>query len=196
MSSPEVVKIRPWTRQTTLRLILSALFLAIGYVLPFATGQIREIGNMLLPMHLPVFLCGMICGWKYGAAVGMVLPITRSLIFGMPVLYPAAIAMSAELMTYGLLTGLIYGNARKKNLLSIYTGLLIAMVAGRLVWGGAQLILLGIGGTAFSWKAFMAGALLQAVPGIVLQLILIPAVMMTLQKTHVLPFREGGKEMR
>ena len=196
MSSPEVVKIRPWTRQTTLRLILSALFLAIGYVLPFATGQIREIGNMLLPMHLPVFLCGMICGWKYGAAVGMILPITRSLIFGMPVLYPAAIAMSAELMTYGLLAGLIYGNARKKNLLSIYTGLLIAMVAGRLAWGGAQLILLGIGGTAFSWKAFMAGALLQAVPGIVLQLILIPAVMMTLQKIHVLPFREGGKEMR
>lgn len=196
MPSPEVVKARPWTRQTTLRLVLSALFLAIGYVLPFATGQIREIGNMLLPMHLPVFLCGMICGWKYGAAVGLVLPITRSLIFGMPVLYPAAIAMSAELMTYGLLAGLIYGSAQKKNLLAVYAGLLIAMIAGRLVWGGAQIILLGIGGTAFSWKAFMAGALLQAVPGIILQLILIPAVMMTLQKTHVLPFREGGKEMR
>lgn len=181
---------RPWTRQTTLRLVLSGLFLALGYVLPFATGQIKEIGNMLLPMHLPVFLCGLICGWKYGAAVGLILPVTRSLMFGMPSLFPTAAAMSAELMVYGLAVGLVYGLLKKKNILTVYISLLTAMVSGRLVWGLVQVILLGINGTGFTVHAFLAGALLNAIPGIILQLILVPAVMLTLQKTHILPFRD------
>ena len=63
------------------RITLSALFLAIGYVLPFLTGQIQTIGNMLLPMHIPVLLCGIVCGWQYGLGVGLVLPITRSWLF-------------------------------------------------------------------------------------------------------------------
>ena len=65
-------------------LVLAAMFMAIGFVLPFLTGQIPQIGNMLLPMHLPVFLCGLICGWQYGLAVGFILPLIRSLVFGMP----------------------------------------------------------------------------------------------------------------
>ncbi len=186
--------IRPWTRQTTLRLVLAGLFLALGYVLPFATGQIREIGNMLLPMHLPVFLCGLICGWRYGAAVGLLLPLTRSLIFGMPMFYPTAIAMSLELLVYGMTVGLLYAWLPKKNLLSVYISLLTAMISGRLIWGCAQLILLGISHTSFTLQAFVSGALLQAIPGIVLQLILIPAVMVTLQKTRILPFQDAGKE--
>lgn len=180
----------PRIKQTTLRLVLSGLFLAIGYVLPFATGQIREIGNMLLPMHLPVFLCGLICGWKYGAVVGLILPLTRSLMFGMPLLYPNAVAMAMELMVYGLVVGLCYGASPRKTLLRVYVSLLTAMLAGRLVWGIVQALLLGIGDTGFSMSAFWAGAFLNAVPGIILQLVLIPAVMLTLQKTHILPFRE------
>ena len=58
-------------------LALSAMFIAIGQVLPFFTGQIPQIGNMLLPMHIPVLLCGLICGWKYGALVGFTTPLLR-----------------------------------------------------------------------------------------------------------------------
>jgi len=68
----------------TLRLTLAALFVALGLVLPFLTGQIPEIGSMLLPMHLPALLCGFVCGWPCGLAVGFVMPLLRSLIFGMP----------------------------------------------------------------------------------------------------------------
>ena len=190
MSESKATSIRRWTRYTTLRLVLSAMFLALGYALPFATGQIPEIGNMLLPMHLPVFLCGFICGWKYGAAVGVILPVTRSLMFGRPMLYPDAMAMSVELMTYGLVVGLIYLLLKKKNIFAIYAALLSAMIAGRLLWGCTRLIMLGIQHTGFSVKIFLTGAFINAVPGIILQLILIPAVMVTLQKTNLLPFRE------
>ena len=188
------ISVRPWTRQTTLRLVLSALFLALGYILPFATGQIPEIGNMLLPMHLPVFLCGFVCGWKYGAAVGLILPITRCLMFGRPMLYPDAVAMSFELMTYGLAVGLIYMLMKKKNILAIYTSLVSAMIAGRLIWGAVRFIMLGLQNTGFSIKIFWTVALVNAIPGMILQLILIPAVLITLQKTKLLPFREPSKE--
>ena len=77
-----------------LRLALSALFLAIGFVLPFLTGQIQQVGNMLLPMHLPVLVCGFVCGWPWGLAVGFVLPLLRSLFFGMPPMVPTALAMA------------------------------------------------------------------------------------------------------
>ena len=94
-------------RKTTQKITLSAMFIAIGIVLPFFTGQIRQIGSMLLPMHLPVFLCGLICGWQYGAAAGFILPLLRSFLFGMPPMYPMAAAMSFELATYGLVAGLM-----------------------------------------------------------------------------------------
>ena len=68
--------------QSVKNLTLSAMFLAIGLVLPFLTGQIPEIGSLLLPMHIPVFLCGLICGWQYGAVVGFILPLLRNLLFG------------------------------------------------------------------------------------------------------------------
>ncbi len=179
------------TSKATFRLVLSALFLALGYVLPFLTGQIREIGNMLLPMHLPVLLCGMVCGWKYGCAVGFILPLTRSLFFGMPVIFPAAISMAFELATYGLIIGLIYSLIPKQSLLTVYISLLSAMAAGRLVWGAAQAILLGCAGRVFTFELFMAGALLNAIPGIVIQLILVPAVILTLHQTHLIPFRKA-----
>lgn len=98
--------------KTVKNLTLSAMFMAIGVVLPILTGQIQQIGNMLLPMHLPVFLCGLICGWQYGAAVGFVLPLFRSVTFGMPPLFPTATATAFELATYGLVAGLLYGRSR------------------------------------------------------------------------------------
>ena len=150
--------------QNTKRLAYAALFLALCLVLPMLTGQIPQIGSMLLPMHIPVLLCGLVCGWQYGAAVGFVGPLLRSVLFGMPPMYPVAIAMA------------------QKGLAGVYAALLTAMVAGRLVWGMAEVVLLGLGGKAFTAQAFLAGALLNAVPGIIVQLVLIPAVMAALQK--------------
>ena len=124
--------------KATRRLTLSAMFLALGLVLPFLTGQVPQIGNMLLPMHLPVFLCGLLCGWQYGAAVGFALPLLRSSLFALPVMFPAATAMAFELMTYGLVAGLLYSRSRWQCLRALYRCLLAAMVAGRLVWGVVQ----------------------------------------------------------
>ncbi len=173
-------------KKSILNLTLSALLLAIGLVLPFLTGQIQQIGSMLLPMHLPVLLCGLLCGWQFGGAVGVLLPLLRNLLFGMPPM-PNAISMAFELATYGLVIGFFYGRAKRKNLFALYRSMLIAMVAGRAVWGVVQAILLGMNGSAFTIRMFIAGALLNAIPGIILQLILIPAIMIALGRAGFVP---------
>ena len=164
-------------------LALAAMFMALGLVLPFFTGQIPQIGKMLLPMHIPVLLCGLICGWKYGLAVGFVTPLLRSVLFGMPILYPMAIGMAFELMTYGFVIGFLYERSRWKCIFALYRCLIIAMLSGRIVWGIAQMVLLGVGQNGFTYQAFIAGAFLDAIPGIIIQLVLIPAVMVLLNKT-------------
>lgn len=178
-------------KQKIKNLTLAAMFLAIGMVLPFLTGQIPQIGNMLLPMHIPVFLCGLICGWQYGAVVGFILPLLRSAIFGAPVFFPTATAMAFELMTYGLVAGLLYNKvSRWQCVRALYRCLLIAMLAGRAVWGVVQVVQLGVSGDGFTWQMFMAGAFLNAIPGILVQLILIPGVMVALNRTGLVRFRK------
>ncbi|MBE6555728.1 MAG: ECF transporter S component [Ruminococcaceae bacterium] len=168
------------------KLVLTAMLLAVGYVLPLLTGQIREIGNMLLPMHIPVMLCGLICGEKYGAVLGAVLPLSRSIFFTMPVLYPNAVAMAFELASYGFVVGLVYRLFTKKNTLSVILSLLAAMLIGRVIWGGVQSLLLGVFGSGYSLAMFVSGAFLNAFPGMILQLILIPAIMAALRRAHLL----------
>ena len=161
------------------------MLFAIGLVLPFATGQIPEIGNMLLPMHIPVLLCGFICGWKYGLAVGALLPIIRSLIFGMPPLYPSALTMAFELAAYGFLTGFLYMILKKKNLTTVYISLIIAMIAGRIIKGIANAVCYGIINKGYTFMMFISGAFLEAVPGIIIQLILIPAILLAVKKASI-----------
>ena len=180
--------------KATKKLTLSAMFLAIGMVLPFLTGQIPQIGNMMLPMHIPVLLCGLICGWQYGAVLGFILPLVRYLVFGMPVLFPTGTAMAFELMTYGLVIGLIYSFSRWKCIISLYRALIGAMIAGRIVWAAAQMILLGVSGGTFTMKMFLAGAFFNAVPGIIIQLVLIPTVMVALGRTGLVHFHTRRKE--
>lgn len=172
---------------------LSAMFLALGLVLPFLTGQIPQIGSMLLPMHIPVLLCGLICGWQYGAAVGFIVPLLRSVLFGMPPLFPTAVSMAFELMTYGLVAGLLYSLSRWQCIRALYRCLISAMLAGRVVWGVVQAILLGLSGSALTLQIFVASAFLNAIPGIIVQLILIPAVMVALNRTGLVPFRQAKK---
>ena len=172
-------------------LALSAMFITLGLVLPFLTGQIPQIGKMMLPMHIPVLLCGLICGWKYGAIVGMTTPLLRSVVFGVPVLYPTAIVMAVELMTYGLVIGFLYGRSRWKCIIALYRCLIIAMISGRLAKAVTEIMLLGIGGDGFTYQAFIAGAFLNAIPGIIIQLILIPTVMVALNRTGLVSCGNG-----
>ncbi len=175
-------------RSDTKNLTLSAMFLALGMVLPFLTGQIKEIGNMLLPMHIPVLLCGLICGWQYGMIVGFVMPILRSMVFGMPLMYPMAIGMAFELATYGLVVGVLYSRSKWKCIYALYKSMIVAMAAGRIVWGIASTFLLVAKGEVFTFEMFWLGAFLNAIPGILLQLILIPTIMIALGRARVVPF--------
>ena len=170
--------------QNTKRLAYAALFLALCLVLPILTGQIPQIGSMLLPMHIPVLLCGLVCGWQYGAVVGFVAPLLRSVLFGMPPMYPIAIAMAFELATYGAVAGFMYRKVQH-TLPMIYATLVTSMVAGRLVWGAVRFVLAGLSGSSFPFSAFLSGAVLTAVPGIVAQLILIPLIVAALQKAKL-----------
>ena len=163
------------------KLTYSALYLAIALVLPFITGQIPEIGAMLSPMHIPVLLCGFVCGWQWGMAVGLVAPLLRSALFGMPALYPAAVAMTFELAAYGALSGLLYRLLPRKPW-SVYVSLIVSMIGGRLVWGGARYVLAGLSGSEFPLSAFFAGAVLNAIPGIILHIVLIPVLVLVLER--------------
>ena len=161
----------------TQKMVLSALFLALAYVIPFLTGQIPEIGAMLCPMHIPVLLCGFLCGWSWGLAVGIVAPLFRSLTLGMPPIFPTAICMAIELAAYGAVSGLMHRYLPRKKPF-IYCSLLSAMIVGRLLWGAAMFLCLGIRGGSFTLTAFLSGAIINAIPGILLQIILVPIFVM------------------
>ena len=167
------------------KLTFSAIYLAIAMILPFLTGQIQQIGQMLCPMHLPVLLCGFVCGWQWGLAVGFISPILRGAIFGMPPLFPTAVAMAFELAVYGFVSGFLYKKLPKKKWIT-YVILLIAMIAGRLVWGLVQMILAGITHNEFTGAIFLAGAVTNAIPGIILQLILVPILVFAMEKARLM----------
>ncbi len=178
----------PKSKAYTKNLTLSAMFLAIGLVLPLLfTGQLRAVGNMLLPMHLPVFLCGLICGWQYGGLVGLILPVLRSSLFTMPPM-PLAVVMSFELATYGALAGYLYGRSKWKCVLALYRSMLAAMLGGRVVWAIGRMILAGVSDTRFSLEIFLTSGFVTALPGIVLQLTLIPVIMVALDRTGMVPY--------
>ncbi len=165
--------------------VLAALFLALAFVLPMLTGHVPQIGAMLCPMHFPVLLAGFVLGGPWGLAVGFIAPLLRSVLFGMPPMFPTAVSMAFELATYGFVSGVVYRKV-KHTLPMTYATLLTAMVAGRIVWGVVRFVLAGLTGSSFPFSAFLAGALLNALPGIIAQLILIPLILTALQKAKVL----------
>ena len=151
------------------QLTLSAFFLALGLVLPFAFHSFGpQAGTVFLPMHIPVLLCGFVCGPAYGALVGMLTPLLSSALTGMPPLMPTGIAMCLELSTYGFLSGWM----TKK--LPLYPSLIITMLAGRAVSGLANLVLLSMAHKAYTVQIFLTATFVTAIPGIVLQLGMIP----------------------
>ena len=164
-----------------MNLTFSAMFLALALVMPFLTGQIPQIGSMLCPMHIPVLLCGYLCGGFWGLVVGFAAPLLRSMIFGMPPMFPTAFCMAFELAVYGLVSGVLYHMLPKKKV-SVYLSLICAMIAGRIVWGLVMFGCMGFDGGAFGLNAFLSGAIFNAIPGIVLQLVLIPVLVILINK--------------
>jgi thiamine transporter ThiT len=159
----------------------AAICLALCMVLPFLTGQIPQIGSMLSPMHIPVILCGFIAGPWWALFVGLIAPLLRFALFSMPPIMPVGLAMTFELGTYGLVSGLLYRYLprRKSN---IYVSLIGAMLVGRIIWGIAMYMILTSQSGSFTFAAFIAGAFTNAVPGIALHIILIPLIVFALEK--------------
>ena len=165
------------------RLTYAAVCLALCMVLPFLTGQIPQIGSALCPMHIPVLLGGFLCGPWWAMVVGLTAPLLRHVWFGMPPLITAA-AMSVELAVYGLTTGLLYRLLPRRTA-SIYGALITAMLLGRVAWGAAMVVIAGVTESAFGWAAFLAGAFTNAIPGIILHLLLIPMLVLALRRAGI-----------
>lgn len=167
------------------KLCAAAICLALCLVLPFLTGQFPEIGSALCPMHIPVLLAGFVCGPWWSLVVGVIAPLLRFVLFGMPHIFPTGIAMAFELAAYGLISGLFYQKLPGKTG-NIYVSLITAMLGGRITWGIARVILSGVSDAAFPWAAFLSGAFTTAIPGILLQIILIPMLVLALKKAKVM----------
>lgn len=166
----------------TKNIALAGLCLALALVLPFLTGQIPQIGSALSPMHIPVLLCGFLAGPFWGLLVGAMAPPLRFALFGMPPLMPVGVAMAFELATYGLVSGLVYQLLPKKTI-HVYAALLTAMLAGRAVFGIAMYLLMKSAGNVYTWQMFLSGAFINAVPGIILHILLIPPIVLALEKS-------------
>lgn len=167
-------------KNTTRQLILAALFTALGVILPTAFHSIGMAGPIFLPMHIPVLLCGLIVGWQYGALVGLIVPFISSILTGMPPIYPMAVYMAFELATYGMVSGLL---SKKYSSLISLVG---AMIFGRVVLAIVQFIIMGFSGNAFVLNTFLTSSFVTALPGIIVQIILIPIIMFALKKSGVL----------
>ena len=174
------------------KICLASLFIALGWLMPFLTGQIAQLGSALLPMHIPVLITGFVLGPWYGLFIGFTVPITRSLMFGMPPIYPTSISMAFELATYGFMCGflfqLIYKKFKKINIYAnTYISLCSSLLAGRIIYGIVMCILmLSDKNVKFTWATYINGVLLNAWIGILIQLIFIPALVIILYKAKLL----------
>lgn len=163
--------------KSTQKLVFTALCLALGLLLPTVFHMFGS-GTQFLPMHLPVLLCGFLCGWPWGAVCGFITPLLSSLLTQMPPLFPTVPAMMLELCTYGALTGLFY----RKLQLNVYISLLLSMLGGRLVSGLANAVFMGVSGIPYGVETFVTASFVTAIPGIIIQIILIPILVMVLEK--------------
>lgn len=176
-------------RSKTYTLTVSAVLIAVGLVLPFITGQIPAIAKIISPMHIPAYICGLTCGLVPGLIVGMIMPLLRSVMFGMPAL-PTAVPMAFELAVYAAVCALLYPRLRRMNLphlAAMIAAMIAAMVCGRIVGGAANAVVMGLNGNAYSFKTFVTVYFVNSAPGAVIHLVLVPAVVMALEKAHLSP---------
>lgn len=172
------------------KLTVSAMMLALALLLPFLTGQLPAIGKMLAPMHIPVLLCGLLCGPIFGFAVGAVAAPLRFVLFGMPQM-PNVLYMTAELAAYGLLSGMFYHIFPKKNLF-LYVSLILSMIGGRIAYA---IIFIGLNlSNAKTVEALIlpiiSATVLTAWPGMLLQILIIPTLLIVLKKANIIPLKK------
>jgi len=166
-------------RVKTSEMVKASLFLALGLIFPYIFHLTGMAGPIFLPMHIPVLLCACILGAEYGLIIGVITPFLNSVLTGMPPIYPTGISMVLELATYGFVAGVLY---KKKNI-NIFISLILSMILGRFVSGAANYILLTVGGKGFVLKMFLTSSFVTAVPGIIIQLIMIPIIVKVLENT-------------
>ncbi len=180
-------------RSTLYPMLITAILLAVGLLLPFLTGQMQAFGKLLSPLHIPVFICGLTCGWVWGGVLGAILPLTRMALFGMPAL-PMALPMTFELCVYGLLTGLLYPmivrRGKASHFPAMFGTLVFSMVCGRIVGGAAKAMLLAAGaihGASMTFEAFIAAYFADTLVGAAVHLVAVPAVVLALEKAKLSP---------
>lgn len=167
--------------KTTKHLVFTALCIALGLLLP-SVFHMFGTGTQFLPMHLPVLLCGFLCGGPWGTVCGLLTPLLSSLLTQMPPLFPTAPAMMLELCAYGALTGIFYRKLR----LNVYVSLLLAMIGGRIVSGLANALFMGLANAPYGFQMFLTTSFVTALPGILIQIIVIPLLVLALQKAGFL----------
>ncbi|MDD6830469.1 MAG: ECF transporter S component [Firmicutes bacterium] len=167
--------------------IITAVCIALCYVIPLMFHGIQNAGNIFCPMHIPVFICGLICGWQYGLLCGIAGPALSSALSGMP---PVAVlpSMMVELAAYGTAAGLMMKLVRTKSTYAdLYISLIVAIVCGRVLAGLAKALIFARG--SYSMSAWIAGSVVTSWPGTVIQLVFIPTIVFALMKSHLIPER-------
>ncbi len=173
------------TSKLVRKITYCAVLIALGLVLPFLTGQIPEIGSALSPLHIPALLAGFLVGPWWGAVCAFIIPLLRSFIFTMPPLFPMACTMAFEMATYALVGGLMQKLLPRK-VGYLYAAQAVAMVAGRIVYGIMfALFTLNNDAIHYTIKAFVTGCFVEAIPGIILHLILVPPIVIALRKAKL-----------
>ena len=177
-------------------MVITAVLLAIGLLLPFLTGQMQTIGKFISPLHIPVLICGLCCGWQWGLGLGIILPIMRGLIFGMPPFPTVALPMAFELATYGTVTGLLYPLFirlfnKKNHIPAIYVSLVAAMICGRIIGGAAKWLLIAVGiigsKDPYTFAAFFTSYFIDTAIGALIHLVIVPAVVIAVEKARLSP---------
>ncbi len=178
--------------QKTRLMVFTGLCIAMGIILPFAFHSVPNGGPIFLPMHIPVLICGIICGERYGLLCGMLTPFLSSLLTGMPAA-PMFPQMFCELSIYGFVAGLLFRLVRTKFVLGkTYISLVGAMVAGRLAYGVLNAAIFRAGN--YSFEVWVTAAFITSIPGIILQLIVIPTVVFALVKSNILYINQSNKQ--
>jgi thiamine transporter ThiT len=167
--------------------IICAVCIALCYVLPLFFHGIQNAGSIFCPMHIPVFICGLICGWQYGLLCGIAGPTISSALTGMP---PIAYlpTMIVELVLYGVIAGLLSKHVRTKNTyVDLYISLIVAIIIGRIGAGAARALIFTKG--SYSLAMWISGYVVTSWPGTVIQLAFIPSIIFALMKAHLIPER-------
>lgn len=171
----------------TKKLTITAIMIALCVILPMAFHMIQNAGSIYLPMHIPVLLCGLVVGPVYGLVCGLIGPVLSMLITGMP--GPAYLPqMMIELAIYGLVTGLLMKVVKTKNTtLDLYISLIGAMLVGRIIAGILQALIFKA--NAYGMSMWVTSYFITGLPGIIIQLILIPLVYNALLKAKLIDNR-------